>query len=77
MRISVEKLVKKYMALLANPDTRNATKTKELKEFLVKHNYMEAYKKHFELSNKIIDLAVEKSNVEKIIKTVVDYRTKK
>ena len=77
MRISVEKLVKKWIALNADPETRNSEKAKELKEFLDKNNYIESYKKHFELTNKILDLEMELAPHAKAIKVIVDFKTKK
>lgn len=75
MRISVEKLVKKLLGMNADPEAKDTEKAKKLKDFLNDNDYITAYQKHFELTSKILELEMERAKYEKIIKTVVDYKT--
>ncbi len=75
MRISVEKLVKKLLGMNADPEVKDTEKAKKLKEFLNENDYITAYQKHFELTTKILELEMERAKYEKIIKTVVDYKS--
>lgn len=74
MRISVEKLVKRLMGMNADPDLKDSEKAKNLKKFLNDNDYISAYKKHFELTKQILELQMELSEYEKIIKQVVEYK---
>lgn len=75
MRISVEKLVKKLLGMNADPEVKDTEKAKKLKQFLNENDYITAYQKHFELTTKILELEMERAKYEKIIKTVVDYKS--
>lgn len=75
MKISVEKLVKKLMGMNADPEQKDSEKAKKLKKFLNDNDYITAYQKHFELTTKILELQMECAKYDKIIKTVVDYKT--
>lgn len=75
MKISVEKLVKKLMGMNADPEQKDSEKAKKLKTFLNDNDYITAYQKHFELTTKILELEMECAKYDKIIKTVVDYKT--
>ncbi len=75
MRISVEKLVKKLLGMNADPEVKDTEKAKKLKELLNENDYITAYQKHFELTTKILELEMERAKYEKIIKTVVDYKS--
>jgi DNA-binding transcriptional regulator GbsR (MarR family) len=75
MRISIEKLVKKLLGMNADPELKESDKAKHLKDFLNENDYITAYQKHFELTAKILELQMECVQYEKIIKTVVDYKT--
>lgn len=75
MRISVEKLVKKLLGMNADPEQKDSDKAKKLKEFLNDNDYVTAYQKHFQLTMQIIELENERAKYEKIIKTVVDYKS--
>lgn len=74
MRISVEKLVKKLLALKADPEQRESEKAKRLQKFLNDNDYVAAYKQYFELENKILELEAKKAEFEKIVKSVVEYK---
>lgn len=75
MRITVEKLVKKLFAMNADPDKKNTKKAEDLKAYLNDNDYIIAYKKHQELTMKILELEIEKAKYDEIIKTVVEYKS--
>lgn len=75
MKISVEKLVKKLLGMNVDPEKKDTEKAKKLKNFLNENDYITAYQKHFELTTKILELQIECAKYDKIIKTVVDYKT--
>lgn len=75
MKISVEKLVKKLLGMNADPEKKDTEKAKKLKKFLTDNEYITAYQKHFELTTKILELEMELAEYDKILKTVVDYKT--
>ena len=77
MRISIEKLVKKMLAMNADPEVKDTDKAQNLKAFLNEGDYILAYQKHSELLMKILELEIEKAKYEKIIKTVVEYKPPK
>lgn len=77
MRISIEKLVRKMLAMNADPAVKDTEKAQNLKAFLNENDYVVAYQKHSELSMKILELEIEKTKYEKIIKTVVEYKSLK
>jgi hypothetical protein len=75
MRISVEKLVKKLLGMNADPELKESEKANKLKDFLNENDYITAYQKHFELTAKILELQMECVEYEKIIKTIIDYKS--
>jgi hypothetical protein len=74
MRVRISTLIKKAMALNADPEKRDSEEAKALKQFLNKGKYIELSLKKTKLEDKVMELHAELKKIDKELDAVVDYK---
>lgn len=74
MRISVEKLVKKFMQMSLDETQKKSPEAAQLRDYLKSNGYLEAYKKACDLDAKILKMQMELGPLQSTLKTVVDFK---